>query len=96
VLKFARSITAVTAPRRPAPGEPDPRLDGFRMLLAARSVDVNAQDHAGNTALHLLAANRYADSQGRRVQCARWLVEAGGDVGVTDLQGRTAAELLRE
>jgi ankyrin repeat protein len=66
------------------------------MLLAARSVDVNVQDHAGNTALHLLAANRYADSQGRRVRCARWLVEAGGDAGVRDLQGRTAAELLRE
>jgi hypothetical protein len=81
------------ADRRPASRSPSRRLPdtaGWRERGRKRARP--RREHGAAT----LAANHYADSQGRSVQCARWLVEAGGDVEVRDLQGRTAAELLRE
>ena len=96
LLTSASKITGVTTPRRTPPGEPDPRIEGFRILLDSLDVDVDAQDQTGSTALHLIAADRYADSEGRRAQAVRLLVEAGANKTVRDGQGRMPVELLEE
>lgn len=73
----------------------------FRILLEVD--DMDAQDHKGNTCLHLIAdmtftrLNRsYARKAKVRDHIASLLLDAGAKTNIVDAEGRTARDLARD
>ena len=62
------------------------------------TVDVNAKNNKGDTALHALATGRLAGVMGKgRIEAAKLLVgERGVDVTERNREGKTAGELFKE
>lgn len=90
LMKFARTITGHTIQL----SNSNPRLDAFRLLLEAGS-DVNARDSQGRTALHIIAANHFLDTEGNRLKASELLLAKGVDRSVRDSEGKAAADLLQ-
>ena len=90
LLKFARNINRHTIRLRSS----NPRLDALRILLEAGS-NVNARDVQGWTALHVLAADRFTDVEGNRLNATKLLLARGIDCFARNSEGKTAADLLQ-
>jgi len=75
----------------------NPRLETFTLVLQ-NTVDVNAKNNKGDTALHALATGRLAGVMGKgRIEAAKLLVgERGVDVTERNREGKTAGELFKE
>ncbi len=90
LIKFALRLTSHTI----HPGNTNPRIDAFRMLLEAGS-DVDASDIKDRTALHILAADRASDRDGNRMQGIKLLLARGIDLLARNVDGKIAADLLQ-
>lgn len=75
----------------------NPRLETFTLVLQ-NTVDVNAQNTAGDNALHALATGRLSGVMGRgRIEAAKLLFGTRGvDLAKKNLEGKTAGELFAE
>lgn len=73
------------------------RLETFTLVLQ-HTVDVNTQNHKGDTALHALATGRLSGIMGQgRIEAAKLLIEKmGGNVAERNKEGKTAGELFAE
>ncbi|CAI5536540.1 unnamed protein product [Closterium sp. Naga37s-1] len=89
------STSTTTASANAAGGSP-PKATGKRggssaeylKRLLAAGADVNAQDHAGCTALHVACANR-------SIAVAKLLIAHGADPHLDDMSGNTAYDLAK-
>ncbi len=75
----------------------NPRLETFTLVLQ-NTLDVNAKNNMGDTALHALATERLSGVMGQgRIEAAKLLVEKS-DVNVAERngEGKTAGELFAE
>lgn len=75
----------------------NPRLETFTLVLQ-HTVDVNAQNHKGDTALHALATERLSGVMGKgRIEAAKLLIaRMGGNFAVRNHEGKAAGELFAE
>ena len=89
-MKFARHITGQSIQTSGSKRV----LHAFRLLLEAGS-DVNARDLHGRTALHLIAANHFLDTEGNRLKASELLLAEGVDRSVRDSEGKVAADYLK-
>ena len=89
-MRFAFHMSRPTTLKEDA----NPRISAFYELLDA-GPDVNSKDDQGRTRLHILAADRFSDKEGYKVETARLLLARGANVSGKDGTGRTAADLIR-
>jgi len=75
----------------------NPRLETFTLVLQ-NTVDINAKNNKGDTALHALAIGRLSGVMGQgRIEAAKLLVgKQGVDVAERNREGKTAGELFKE
>lgn len=74
---------------------PADTMQAFEMLLDA-SLDINAVNKQGNTALHLLAARPGLRVGSMARAAVKILVERGARVDLPNLKGKTAAQVYKE
>lgn len=75
----------------------NPRLETFTLVLQ-NTVDVDAKNNMGDTALHALATERLSGVMGQgRIEAAKLLVgKRGVDVAEKNREGKMAGELFAE
>lgn len=66
-------------------------IDVCQALLDAQAVDINDSDTEGNTLLHLICKSPHV---GKDV--CHFLIDAGADITLKDLDGKTASDFLRD
>lgn len=72
----------------------NPRLETFQLVLQ-ETVDINAKNNRGDTALHALATGRLSGYLARgRVEAATLLLEKGAEVTSRNGDGKTAGALF--
>lgn len=74
----------------------NPRLETFKMIMQS-TVDVNAKNNKGDTALHALANGRLLGPMAQdRMEAAKLLIEKGADVSCRNGDMNTAGDLFIE
>jgi len=72
----------------------NPRLVTFKMVLQ-HTVDVNAKNNKGETALHVLANDQLSGHMAKgRIEAAKLLIKKGADVSARDGDGKTAGDVF--
>ncbi|KAL8653416.1 MAG: hypothetical protein Q9210_002111 [Variospora velana] len=88
----------LSGPLKPKYNRPSPRHDlrveAFKILLD-NTTDVNAQNQAGYTALHALAAGQVPEQHEHgRLEAARLLLDRGADVSIRNVDSEAASDFF--